>query len=81
MPAVEKLTHSDLREIESTLTGEIERRERAGDTLASHAHLEALERLRDGTYGHCAFCGDSIPAARLLVIPETTHCLGCGSAP
>jgi RNA polymerase-binding transcription factor DksA len=41
---------------------------------------KALRRLRDGTYGQCIYCGDSIPTGRLLAIPETEHCLGCGGA-
>lgn len=40
---------------------------------------KALRRLRDGTYGECVYCGNPIPAGRLMVIPETEHCLGCGS--
>jgi RNA polymerase-binding transcription factor DksA len=45
-----------------------------------NALTKALRRLRDGTYGQCIYCGESIPAGRLLVIPETEHCLGCGGA-
>jgi DnaK suppressor protein len=44
-----------------------------------HTLTKALRRLRDGTYGDCVYCGNPIPAGRLLVIPETEHCLGCGS--
>jgi RNA polymerase-binding transcription factor DksA len=43
-----------------------------------YALTEALRRLDAGTYGACAYCGNSIPSGRLLVIPETDHCLGCG---
>lgn len=80
MSVIEKLTRRDVREIEATLTQEIERRERVAGPLASQALTEALERLRDGSYGQCVYCGNPIPAGRLLVIPETTHCLGCGNA-
>jgi RNA polymerase-binding transcription factor DksA len=38
----------------------------------------ALQRLHDGTYGHCVYCRNLIPAGRLLVIPETEHCRKCG---
>jgi|AAFX01.1.fsa_nt_gi RNA polymerase-binding transcription factor DksA len=41
---------------------------------------KALRRLRDGTYGQCVYCGEAIPTGRLLAIPETEHCLGCGAA-
>jgi RNA polymerase-binding transcription factor DksA len=43
------------------------------------ALMNALQRLRSGTYGQCIHCGRSIPLGRLLVIPETEHCLSCGS--
>ncbi len=79
MPATEQLTREDVREIEYILTTEIARSKQADDPTAQ-ALAEALERLRDGSYGQCVYCGEPIPAGRLLVIPETTHCLGCGSA-
>jgi DnaK suppressor protein len=43
------------------------------------ALANALQRLRSGSYGQCIHCGKSIPLGRLLVIPETEHCLSCGS--
>jgi len=43
------------------------------------ALANALQRLRSGTYGQCIHCGKSILLGRLLVIPETEHCLSCGS--
>jgi DnaK suppressor protein len=43
------------------------------------ALTDALHRLHAGTYGHCVYCGNLIPAGRLLVIPETEHCRKCGS--
>ena len=39
----------------------------------------ALERLEAGTYGDCVNCHNPIPYGRLLVMPEATYCLGCGS--
>ena len=41
--------------------------------------LDSLRRLEEGTYGTCASCRDPIPYGRLLVMPEATHCLGCGA--
>jgi len=35
---------------------------------------EALERLRDGTYGACFYCGEPIPFARLETVPATRYC-------
>lgn len=37
----------------------------------------ALDRMADGTYGVCEFCGAEIPQARLEALPETTTCLDC----
>ncbi len=39
----------------------------------------ALARLRDGTYGQCADCGDDIDAARLLAEPTALRCTECQS--
>jgi len=37
----------------------------------------ALGRMRDGTYGICAKCGEDISDARLDVLPETPLCKSC----
>jgi RNA polymerase-binding transcription factor DksA len=37
----------------------------------------ALQRLRDGTYGICARCGERISTERLEVLPETPLCKIC----
>lgn len=39
--------------------------------------VEALQRLRDGSYGTCSACGGPIGLARLRAIPEATLCIGC----
>ena len=38
---------------------------------------DALKRMRAGTYGACATCGDPISYDRLLIIPETSTCIAC----
>lgn len=38
---------------------------------------EALERLREGEYGLCEECGESIAPARLRAMPEATTCVPC----
>jgi RNA polymerase-binding transcription factor DksA len=73
MKTIARLTTSERREIEATLLSEIERSERRVLT-------EALRRLEEGTYGQCVYCSNPIPTERLLVLPETDHCLGCGDA-
>ena len=38
---------------------------------------QALARLRDGTYGDCADCGNPIPYARLVAYPAALRCVAC----
>lgn len=37
----------------------------------------ALERMKDGTYGQCEVCSSRIPMARLDALPYATMCIGC----
>ena len=39
----------------------------------------ALVRIREGTYGECAQCGDPIAPKRLEVLPYTNTCIECAS--
>ena len=38
---------------------------------------QALERIRQGTFGECAECGNEIEPKRLEAIPWARHCLKC----
>lgn len=38
---------------------------------------EALQRIKNGTFGECEDCGDQIEIRRLNARPITTLCLGC----
>ncbi len=40
----------------------------------------ALKRLREGSYGICARCGDPISPERLDVLPDTPLCRTCAAA-
>lgn len=40
----------------------------------------ALQRMRDGTYGECARCGEEIATARLETLPDTPLCRDCAAA-
>ena len=43
-------------------------------------HLdEALDRIKDGTFGVCKGCGELIPHGRLKEVPNTTQCVNCKS--
>ena len=46
-------------------------------TERAHRLAEALERLREGTYGICEECGEAVPPARLKAMPEVTTCVTC----
>lgn len=37
----------------------------------------ALERMDQGTYGHCANCNEEIPVERLRAYPAATSCVKC----
>jgi DnaK suppressor protein len=39
--------------------------------------VDALDRLRDGEYGVCVECGESIAPARLRALPEVQTCVRC----
>ena len=41
---------------------------------------QALDRLRNGTYGACVRCGAPIPGERLAAQPTTLTCVGCAQA-
>jgi DnaK suppressor protein len=56
---------SRLVEIESRELAQIER---------------ALERIAEGNYGRCEYCGGKIPAARLEALPYSTSCIHCQRA-
>lgn len=67
------------REEEATETFELEKR------LALEKHFRslideveyALGKLKNGTYGKCEICGQSIEPARLEILPQATLCLNC----
>jgi RNA polymerase-binding transcription factor DksA len=37
----------------------------------------ALERIRNGTFGRCLECRKEISRGRLNALPYTAHCIGC----
>lgn len=48
---------------------------------SGHAQMllvrQALERLKDGTFGECQNCGETIGAKRLEALPWTPYCITC----
>ncbi|MFJ2031063.1 TraR/DksA family transcriptional regulator [Streptosporangium sp. NPDC087985] len=80
----------------SALTASDDEHDPEGTSTAfERAHVQALlgqaqerladldladERLRDGTYGICASCGQRIAIERLMVLPATRTCVTCASS-
>ncbi|TWT42853.1 TraR/DksA family transcriptional regulator [Botrimarina hoheduenensis] len=38
---------------------------------------KAIERIRDGVYGHCELCEGKIPLLRIKALPYATMCIEC----
>lgn len=38
---------------------------------------EALDRLKNGGYGHCVACHDEVQPKRLEAVPWARHCIEC----
>jgi DnaK suppressor protein len=41
---------------------------------------KALQKVADGTYGQCKYCGQAIGLERLKIRPESTTCVNCKKA-
>ncbi|MDR1360603.1 MAG: TraR/DksA family transcriptional regulator [Deltaproteobacteria bacterium] len=39
----------------------------------------ALKRIQEPDFGYCLECGEEIPFARLLAMPESAYCVNCAS--
>ncbi|MCT4621369.1 MAG: TraR/DksA C4-type zinc finger protein [Marinisporobacter sp.] len=47
------------------------------EKLALQEIDEALQKINEGTYGHCVSCGKEIPEERLEIMPATLKCIEC----
>ena len=56
------------------------------DALGNEARIEisriakALDQIKNGTYGICVDCGETIPMARLEAYPFADRCIRCATA-
>ena len=56
------------------------------DALGNEARIEiskiakALDQIKNGTYGICVDCGETIPMARLQAYPFADRCIRCATA-
>jgi DnaK suppressor protein len=62
------------RSVETVLAGLSERERRELRDID-----DALVRIEQGRFGHCARCGGAIGRHRLLAIPEARHCMTCST--
>ena len=49
----------------------------SGDRFILQLISEALDRIRDKSYGDCVNCSNPIQPKRLEAVPWTRHCLKC----
>ncbi len=42
-----------------------------------HLVNEALDRLKNGSYGHCVACHEEVQQKRLDAVPWARHCIEC----
>jgi hypothetical protein len=92
MPPPAALTPEQLEELSAELKYELRRLTPpgpapdivGGPALGARAQarmlliLDALSRIREGTYGTCTDCRAGISYERLSAIPEARTCIGCG---
>lgn len=66
---------TDRASLESDRNFELRIRDR--ERMLSKKILQALERIKDGTFGHCESCDEEIGIERLRARPVTTLCIDC----
>ncbi|MFK5926203.1 MAG: RNA polymerase-binding protein DksA [Desulfuromusa sp.] len=66
---------TDRASLESDRNFELRIRDR--ERMLINKIRQALERIKDGTFGHCENCEELIGTERLRVRPVTTLCIDC----
>jgi DnaK suppressor protein len=51
-----------------------------GDRRLLKEVVSALDKIRDGEYGSCERCGETIAEKRLEALPFARYCIGCQRA-
>ena len=83
--AIEADVHHKKEPVEKDFAEQVTQRE--NDDVLSAIDVEAkqtvrlidaaLVRIKDGSYGLCAICGEAIPEKRLSALPYVTTCMNC----
>ena len=63
--------------VQGSLAQDIELASREALVARLKSLARAEEKIRQGSYGRCDTCGQPIPPARLLALPEATQCVPC----
>ncbi len=66
---------TDRASLESDRNFELRIRDR--ERMLINKIRKALERIKDGTFGHCESCDEKIGLERLRARPVTTLCIDC----
>lgn len=61
----------------SSYEKEISLHERAEERQILLNTRQALDRIREGTFGKCIGCGSEIDSKRLEAVPWTQYCIDC----
>ncbi len=83
--AIESDVHHKKEPVEKDFAEQVTQRENDEVLLAidGEAHQTvmlidaALARIKSGSYGICAKCGEEIPEKRLIALPYATTCVNC----
>lgn len=74
---------SDLQSYAEVGTDNFERetalRVASGESEWLQEVTDALERIKEGTFGQCEGCAEAIPKKRLEVFPAARYCIECKS--
>lgn len=75
--AAEHYEHSDDDNSEINTARELEFAMNEHETAELLAIEDALQRIKDGTYGFCLDCGTTITQERLHAAPQAMRCVAC----
>jgi len=83
--AIHKDTHHQEQPVEKDFAEQVSQREtedvlEALDVEARQIVIQidnALRRIREGEFGVCSNCGETIPEARLDAVPYAEYCIQC----